>query len=262
MPQIIRIKNATYERYEELLLKKERLLKEAEGYRIAYERTFGVLNSETYEAKIECVKKRKIVSYCQNMIEIGSTIVKKELDEFVDKSMQDYKDTLSYLFANDKSKEEALIKNTPSSLKKIKNLYRQLARQVHPDMNENIKDDLIVQDLWNRTCIAYNCQNLEELEELEVLINRYLNSLKHQDFDMDIPNVEEKIFNLNRRIEKILRTDPYQYKYILADEKSINRKKEELYKELNDYHRYSDELDKQIAEFDISEEIINEINAE
>ena len=163
MPQIIRIKNATYERYEELLLKKERLLQEAEGYRIAYESTFGVLNSETYEAKIECVKKRKIVSYCQNMIEIGSTIVKKELDEFVDKSMKDYQDTLSYLFANDKNKEEVSTKNTPNSLKKIKSLYRQLARLVHPDMNEHLKDNAIVQDLWNRTCIAYNCQNLEEL---------------------------------------------------------------------------------------------------
>ena len=72
---------------------------------------------------------------------------------------------------------------------------------------------------------------------------------------MDIPNVEEKIFNLNRKIEKILRTDPYQYKYILADEKSIDRKKEELYKELNDYHRYIDELDKQIEEFKIIENI-------
>lgn len=260
MPQIIRIKNASYERYEELLLKKERLLKEAEGYRIAYESLFGVLNSEAYEAKIECIKKKKIVSYCQNMMEIGSEIIRKELDEFVDKSMKDYKDTLSYLFSEDKNKEESPIKNTPLTLKKIKSLYRQLARQIHPDMNESIKDDVIIQDLWNRTCIAYNCSNLEELEELEVLINRYLNALKHQDFDMEIPNVEEKIFNLNRKIEKILRTDPYQYKYILADENSVNRKKEELYKELNDYHRYSDELDKQIEEFNISD--ISEIEKE
>lgn len=261
MSPIIKIKNASYERYEELLLKKERLLKEAEGYRIAYESTFGVLNSEAYEAKIECMRKRKIVSYCQNSMALGNEIIKKELDEFVEKSMKDYKDTLSYLFSDDRPKE-SVVSNSPTTQKKIKTLYRQLARLVHPDMNESIKDDLVIQDLWNRTCIAYNVANIEELEELEVLINRYLNSLKHKDFDMDIPNVEEKIFNLNRKIEKILRTDPYQYKYILADEKNINKKKEELYKELNDYHRYSDELDKQIAEFEISEEAVNTNNAQ
>ena len=258
MTSIIRIKNASYERYEELLLKKEKILKEAEDYRLLYDSVFGSLNTATYQAKVECIKKRKMVSYCQNITALGSSINRKELNDFVEKSMQDYKDTLSYLIGDEKEKDQVKKYNTPSSLKKIKALYRQIARLVHPDMNDNLKDDVIIQDLWNRTCIAYNCTNLDELEELEILVNRYLYSLKHLDFDADIPNVEEKIFRLNRKIDKILHTDPYQYKYILSDEKSIERKKEELYKELNDYHRYSDELDKQIEEFNILDEILEE----
>lgn len=252
MENVIKIKNISYERYGELLLKKESLKKEAEKYQIQYNEIFNVLNNDTYEAKMECVKKRKMVSYCKNLTELGSLIFRKDLEEYIDKAMKEYKDALNYIFKEDKATNE-IKNNHEERSKKIKTIYRQLARLVHPDMNSDLKDNKVIQDLWNRTCIAYNCSNLEEIEELEVLINRYLESINHYYIEIEIPNVDEKIFDLNREIEKIIHTNPYQYKYVISDRNMIVKKKEELLKELSDYKRYLNELNKQIEQFHIIE---------
>ena len=252
MKNVVKVKNISYERYGELLQKKESLKKEAEQYKIQYDEIFSVLNNDAYEAKMECVKKRKIVSYCKNLTELGSLIFRKDLDEYIEKAMIEYKDALQYIFNEDDIHNEQKNNQTAHS-KQIKSIYRQLARLIHPDMNSDLKDNKVIQDLWNRTCIAYNCSNLEEMEELEVLINRYLESINHYHMEIEIPNVDEKIFDLNREIEKIIHTNPYQYKYVIADRNMIVKKKEELLKELSDYKRYLNELNKQISEFHIIE---------
>lgn len=251
MQDIIKVKNISYQRYEELLLKKEALKKEADQYQLKYNEIFNVLNNDTYEARLECIRKRKIVSYCEHMIDIGSLIYRKQLDSYVEDAMKEYKDAFNFILEKDE-KDKKKNKNA-DYIKQIKTIYRQLARLVHPDMNADLKDNKIIQDLWNRICIAYNCSNLEELEELEILINKYLESINHSHIEIEIPDVDEKIFYLNREIEKILHTNPYQYKYVICDENIIKSKKEELQKELDDYKRYSLELDKQIDSFHVEE---------
>lgn len=253
MQNVIKVKNVSYERYEELLLKKEALKKEAENYKIQYNEIFNVLNNDTYEARMECVKKRKIVSYCQNLYDLDAKIYRKDLNTYIDKAMEEYRNTLDYILSNDE-KEKKRISMNKDDEKQIKNIYRKLARLVHPDMNSKLKDNKTIQDLWNRTCIAYSCLNLEELQELVVLINRYLESINQGSIDIEIPNVDEKIFCLNREIEKIKHTNPYLYKYVIADKEAIIKKKSELLKELSDYKRYLNELNKQIEEFDIIDE--------
>lgn len=249
MQNIVKVKSASYQRYEELLLKKEALRKEAENYKILYNEIFNTLNNDTHEAKMECIKKRKTISYCQNLKELDSPIYRNDLDSYIDEAMKNYSNTIDYILNNDY--RDRLNKNIREHTKRIKGVYRQLAKLIHPDMNSDLQNDKTIQDLWNRTCIAYNCSNLEELEELEVLVNRYLESINHNYINIEIPDIHEKIFNLNREIDNIIHTDPYQYKYVIVNKKLITKKKKELLKELNDYKKYSSELDNQISEFNI-----------
>lgn len=248
MQNVIKGKSTSYKRYEELLLKKEALLKEAEKYRFLYEQIFGSLNKEISDFRLECVRKRKIISYCKNIVELGLTIYRKELDSFVENAMKDYQETIACLL-DDENNE---ISEKPASSKELKTIYRKIAKLIHPDMNVQLKNDSIIQDLWNRTCIAYNCANFKDLQELEVLVNKYLDTIfyDHPD-DIEIPNIEEKIFNLYKEIEKIKNTNPYQYKYILNDEANVVIKIEELSKEVNDYKRYNENLDNQIKQYDL-----------
>ena len=249
MQDVIKVKSSSYLRYEELLLKKEELRKEAIKYGVLYEQAFDAISKEVSAYRLDCVKKRKIISYCRSMLSSGSPIIQKELDVFIEKALKDYQDTLDYL-NGENEKEDIKIITDEEKQKSIKTIFRQLAKQIHPDMNADLKDDNTIADLWNRANVAYNCNNLEELEEVQVLTNRYLESTNRKFFEVEIEDINEKIFNINRSIYRITHTKPYIYKYILENEDSINKKKDELNKELNDYKRYCEELDEDIKKFE------------
>ena len=62
--------------------------------------------------------------------------------------------------------------------------------------------------------------------------------------DLDIPDIEDKIAELETEITKIRETDPYQYKYLLENPDLVATKKAELNEELKSYEDYSNQLDK------------------
>lgn len=66
-----------------------------------------------------------------------------------------------------------------------------------------------------------------------------------------IPDINERIFELNEEIEKILNTDPYQYKYLLSDNELVDEMKKDLNDELTDYKKYEEELNEVITSFGI-----------
>ncbi len=249
MHELIKIKSTLYKRYEELLYKKEFLLKESLKYKQQYETIFNPLNKEINEIKIDCIRKRKIISYYKSTISQGKQVIKQDLDFFIDKAMKEYYSTLEYL--SDDEKDVIKIEYTSKQQKYIKTTYHKLAKLIHPDINNELKDDLIIQDLWNRICIAHSNNNLQDLEELTILVNNYLESINQKHFDIEIDNINEKIFNLDKQIYTIIHSIPYQYKYILEDKKEIDNKKDELNSELNNYKLYNIQLDEELASLKI-----------
>lgn len=248
--EIIKVKNASYERYEELLLRKDALKKEAQEYQEEYDRELGDLNTKVFEEKIACIEKRKAISFCENVLAIGEKIIGAELDSYIDKTMQDYKDALNNLVANTK-KAKSKQDLSKDEQKKAKAIYHQIAKLIHPDMNKELANNKTIQDLWNRVKVSYEIANLEELEELKIMVNNYLESINHNHDEIEIPNVEEKIFNLIEEIKTIINTNPYQYKYILNNKELVNIRKIELNKELEDYVRYKMNLERQLEKFQI-----------
>ena len=62
--------------------------------------------------------------------------------------------------------------------------------------------------------------------------------------DVDIPDIADKIAELETEIKKIKETDPYMYRFLLEDPATVKEKKEQLKEELNEYNEYSDQLEK------------------
>ena len=56
MADIIKVKNTAYSKYEEVLLRRDNLRKEAEHYHMEYIRVFGDLITDAFEKKIECIR--------------------------------------------------------------------------------------------------------------------------------------------------------------------------------------------------------------
>ncbi len=250
MTELVKIQNASYTRYEELLIRRDVLRKEAYHYQMAYLREFGELLTKVFEAKIKCIEKKKIIAYCQRKLNRGEKINGNELDQYIENVMKDYYDELQFMLERNESLRGG--KHVSElTYRKIKAIYYKIAKLIHPDMNPSLKDDSVVKDLWNRAVTAYECNDLKELEEIQVLINGYLESINYKHDTMDIPDINERIFELNAEIDKILKTDPYQYKYLLADNEAVEDMKNDLAEELSDYENYAKDLDEVIASFKV-----------
>ena len=65
MNEISRVKNVSYDRYEELLMRRDAVKKEAFLLERAYVREFGDLILEIFQLKLECIKKKKTIEFCQ-----------------------------------------------------------------------------------------------------------------------------------------------------------------------------------------------------
>ena len=161
--------------------------------------------------------------------------------------MEEYQKKLQQMLEeNSAAKEMQEISSV--KLLKIKRIYRRLAKQLHPDINPMTAEIPELMELWNAIMTAYNCNKLEDMEELEILVNKALERLNMGYTEIEIPNLAEKIEAVEAEIKKIRETDPYQYKYLLEDPELVEEKRRELEGQVRSYTEYEKELDSVINE--------------
>jgi hypothetical protein len=243
MDELVRVRNSSYERYEELILRRDNVRKEGFMYEMKYTEVFGKLIVAVFEEQLNCVRKKKTIEFCQTAVNHGKDIKQKELQAFVEAETKKLKDNLDdMVFEYETSKNSTQI--TEAEQLKIKKIYHKMVKMIHPDINPMVKDSKELQDLWNRTVAAYNCNDLSMLQEVEVLAAKVMNSISggHQ-IEIEIPNIEDKIVQIEDEIRKIMDADPYQYKFLLADREAVEDKKESLTQEFKTYQDYEKQLD-------------------
>lgn len=240
MADIIKKQNTSYARYEELINRRDELKKEAFQYHADYVREFGDLILELFRKKIECIQKKKTIEYCQAALNHGKSVDQAQLQAYLEKEMADFQTQLRDMV----EEHEAALKSTvvtEKDLLEIKRIYHRLVKKIHPDINPAVTGSEELMDLWHRVSLSYSCNDLKALQELEILVMQALESASFD--DLDIPDIEEKIIELEREIKEIMETDPYQYKFLLADSKAVEAKKEDLRAEMKTYEDYSKQLD-------------------
>ena len=90
MDELIRVKNASYAKYEELLMKRDTVRKEAFQYEREYVRVFGDQILEVYQKKMECICKKKTIEYCRRFLNRGESIDPAALQDYLRKEMEEY----------------------------------------------------------------------------------------------------------------------------------------------------------------------------
>lgn len=110
---------------------------------------------------------------------------------------------------------------------------------MNPKTNEIPK----LKELWQRIVVSYRANDLEELEEAEILVNKFLVDHHLDGNEIKIQDIDTKIEKLKEQIQKIKETNPYQYRFLLQDQEAVQNKKRELQKELEEYRVYEQELD-------------------
>ena len=243
MDELIFMDGGDYKRYEELLIRRDRLLKEAESIHISYIQEFGELQLKDFELKVECIRIKKEISYCQQALNRGKVIDADEMRRVIEESMALYNMQLQELLAAKNAADTA--KTSPAfKVERAKRCYRRLAKLIHPDIYPEVMENEELRDLWNRIVIAYKCNDDEELEDLETLVRM---ALQKEGVDLGEPNIENlaaKISKLEDEINDILTSEPYIWEDLLSDPDKVSTKKEELNKSIEEYTKYKEELQK------------------
>lgn len=244
---IIRVANGDYGRYEELLLQRDQLEKEAFGYQQAYTREFGDLTVEAFQLKIDCISLKKSISFCIAAKNRGEEADVSQLTDYLAAQMAVYRKQLEDMIAE----RDAAQKGKPISVYEvgeIKKIYRRIAKLLHPDISTLTVDYPKLGELFGRVMIAYQCNDLQELRDLEVLINKVLADNGVGSVNIVIPDIANRILDLENEIGQILGTEPYLYKELLSDAFRTQEKKDELSKEIIEYKAYKAQLESQLRE--------------
>lgn len=242
---IIKVKNSSYARYEELLLKRDDVKKKAFQYGMEYNRTFGELILKVFEKKVEGIRKKKTLEYCQTFKNHGKNVDMAGLQTYLERQLAEYEKRLKDMVEeNEAAKSTGTV--TEAELLQIKRIYRRMVKKIHPDINPLTNTNEELKSLWQRLVIAYECNELKELKETEVLINTLMAKLDMGVMEIEIPDIEVKIAELEEEIERIMNTDPYQYRYLLEDEAAVAEKKKALEEELREYEEYSNRLEEML----------------
>ena len=245
--QLIRITGGDYSQYEELLLRRDELEKEAEHILMEYTRIFGDITTEIFKLKIDCIALKKSISYCIMLKNRGKSIDPEKLKEFFAEKMAAYQSELEEMVRqNELSKKGEKI--SAFQVKEIKRIYRKIAKVLHPDISNVTEKYPQLADLFQRVLIAYHCNDYKEIKELEVLVNRSLEEIGEEKFEVVIPDIESKIEELEEEIRSITTTEPYTYREILNDTERIQKKMREFEEERNSYTNYKTELESKLKD--------------
>lgn len=245
MGEIIKVKNASYALYEEMLMRRDNLKKEAFLCQRNYVAEFGDLILEVFKKKVECIRKKKTIEYCQRSINHGKLIDQDELQMFLQKEMEEFQKQLDYMIEDTAAAKER-DNITELDLLKIKKIYHKLVKLIHPDINPMTSETKELAELWEKVQVAYRCNDLKGMQESEVLVTTVLEQLGVGEIEVEIPKIDEKIAELEAEITKIRETDPYMYKYLLEDSEAVKAKKDSLSEELKSYEDYTKQLDEVI----------------
>ncbi len=238
---IIKATDERYREYEKVLLERDSYRCLAEQYLRAYIREFGQLMTDSFEKKISCIEKKKTIAFCQMYANRGEPVDLNALNDYISKEMAEYRKQFQDMINNNAAcKGKGTI--SESERMQIKQIYRNIAKSFHPDIfPETAKNDKL-RELWDRVVSAYNRNDLKEISELEILVSKAIESEGGNYDNIDIPNIDDKIADVENEINTIISTDPYRYKYLLEDDALVADKKAELQGEIDEYTKYEKEL--------------------
>jgi hypothetical protein len=128
---------------------------------------------------------------------------------------------------------------TPSHGKELKDLYKQLAKQLHPDVNTNLTDKQ--KELWHIVQQAYNNGDLEKLRAIPIVYQNELKNaedaflqLSEEELLLKIKVLQEGIHVLEREMLAIKQEFPFCMQDEILDDEWIANQKQDLQKELQE----------------------------
>lgn len=240
MYEIIPINDERLAEYEQLLIKRDSLKKEATLINQEYYKQFGELLIKVYEKQVECIKLKKMISFVQTAINKNEVLNLDKLNAYIDEVMTEYRRRLEEMREDHKKCSEARHIGDMDMIK-IKKIYRDIVKKLHPDVSTLMDEDDRLKDLWVRTNESYSANDLQTLEEVYAQIQLILAGMGDIG-EISVSDIEDKILALKEEIQEITLSLPYTLKPYITDPIIGNEKHIELEEELDKYVQYNEQL--------------------
>jgi len=137
--------------------------------------------------------------------------------------------------------------DTPERSGDLRKLYRELAKQLHPDVNNDLTQEQV--QLWHLVKEAYENGDLEKLKAMRVVYEKELSatseaetSLTPGELSLRIEVLKEGIKVLQEKILHIKSQFPFTVKHQITDDEWVESETTKLREELNQLDAYEQEL--------------------
>lgn len=137
--------------------------------------------------------------------------------------------------------------DTPERSSELKKLFKQLAKQLHPDVNPNLTSEQM--ELWHKVQKAYKYGDLEQLKAFELVYEKELNQLKNniQELTADeillrIEVLKEGIKVLYQQITTIKEQYPFTIEEKIMDEEWVQNEVDGINNQIKQLNTYESEL--------------------
>jgi hypothetical protein len=132
----------------------------------------------------------------------------------------------------------------------LRKLYKQLAKQLHPDANDHLTPEQV--NLWHLVKDAYETGDLEKLKAIQVVYEKELTAagkkiaeLSEEEISLKIEVLKEGIKVLNEQLLQLKSEFPFNMEAQLKDDEWVSSETDELKKKLDELQQYENELTEQ-----------------
>ncbi len=129
----------------------------------------------------------------------------------------------------------------------LRTLYKQLAKQLHPDANPGLTDEQ--KEIWHLVQQAYEKGDFEKLKALQIVYEKEITQLKEQELELDEEHLslrnnalQQGIRLLNEEIKVIRNEFPFTIESQIKDEVWVEEQATLIKKEIYAMDVYEKEL--------------------
>lgn len=137
--------------------------------------------------------------------------------------------------------------SSPERSSELRKLYRQMAKQLHADINPGLTEEQ--QQIWLQLKDAYQAGDLEKLKAMELIYENQLKAasaaqqeLTEEELLLKIEVLKEGCVVLNEQIKQIKSEFPFTIELQIKDEVWVAEEQDKLKKEITALNLYETEL--------------------
>lgn len=141
--------------------------------------------------------------------------------------------------------------DTPEKSSELRKIFKQLAKQLHPDVNPGITPEQT--EIWYKIKDAYNTGDIDKLKALQIVYEKEINEatkteLTEEDIKLHLLMLKKGIKVLYEEAAQIKNAFPFTVEQQIKDDEWVTEQVEAIKKEMNELQQYESSLEKEYKE--------------